>query len=151
MQFWLKPFFLLVSIPRPEGQGDWSRVVSNNVLMSAIIIYHNGECSKCRGALELLQERGIPHEVRWYLAEPLSRMELAVLVTKLNMKPSELVRTSEELYTDNYAGKDLSEEEWVTILAEHPILMQRPIVEVGDKAVVARPAERMFEIIPANI
>ncbi len=117
--------------------------------MPTITIYHNGECSKCRGALEILQERGIPHAVRWYLAEPLSAGELVALLGKLNMKPSELVRTSEELYMQHYAGKNISEEEWVTILAENPMLMQRPIVEYGNKAVVARPAERMFEILPA--
>ncbi len=117
--------------------------------MGPIIIYHNGECSKCRGALELLQERGIPHVVRWYLAEPLSRLELEALLAKLNIKASELVRTSEELYAKNYAGKNISEVEWITILSENPILMQRPIVEFGNKAVIARLAERMFEILPS--
>ena len=65
--------------------------------MAGITIYHNGECSKCRGALEIMQERGIPHDVRWYLAEPLSETELTALLKKLDMLPSQLVRKSEPL------------------------------------------------------
>ena len=71
------------------------------------------------------------------------------LLKKLNIPPSELVRTSEDLCLQYYAGKNITEEEWLKILAENPILIQRPIVEYGDKAVVARPAERMFEILPS--
>ena len=115
--------------------------------MSIITIYHNGACSKCSGALELLQERGIPHEVKWYLAEPLSKPELQDLLKKPGMQPSELVRKSELLYVTNYMGENMSEDEWLNVLTESPILIQRPIVENGDKAVIARPAERMFEIV----
>jgi arsenate reductase len=108
-----------------------------------VTIYHNGECSKCRGSLEIMQELGVAHTIRWYLAEPLSENELAALLKKLGMNPSELVRKSEPLYE----GKEISDEEWLIILAENPILIERPIIEKGDKAVVARPAERMFEIV----
>lgn len=110
----------------------------------SITIYHNGECSKCRGALEILQERNIPYEVRWYLAEPLSKDELTALLKKLDIPPSGLVRKSEPLYTEQYEGKNMSEEEWLDILAENPILVQRPIVEKGDKAIIARPPERVL-------
>lgn len=115
--------------------------------MSEIKIYHNGECSKCRGALEIMQERGIPHDVRWYLVEPLSREELSLLLDKLGLPPSALVRRSEPLYKEKYEGKDITEEEWLNILTENPILIERPIVEKGDKAIIARPPERIFEII----
>lgn len=115
--------------------------------MLSIIIYHNGECSKCRGALEILQERSIPHEIRWYLAEPLTRAELTALLHKLKIKPSELVRKNESLYLNNYMGKTISEDEWVTILEQNPVLIERPIVEKGDIAIIARPPERVFEII----
>lgn len=112
-----------------------------------LIIYHNGECSKCRGALEILQEQNILHTVRWYLADPLSKEELQALLKKLNMQPSELVRKSEELYKELYESKDISEQEWLIILAENPVLIQRPILEKGDKAIVARPPERVFELL----
>ena len=100
--------------------------------MEPIIIYHNGECSKCRGALEIMQEEGIPHTIRWYMTEPLDRSELTVLLQKLQMNPSELVRKNESLYTNNYMGKNVSENEWLTILEENPILIERPVVEIGE-------------------
>lgn len=116
-------------------------------MSSPITIYHNGECSKCRGALEIMQERGIPHNIRWYLAEPLSAAELTTLLAKLGIRPSQLVRRSEPLYKDQYEGKNLSEDQWLTILAENPILIERPIVEKGAHAIIARPPERVFEIL----
>jgi len=115
--------------------------------MEPITIYHNGECSKCRGALEILQEQGIPHQVRWYIAEPLSKPEIIALLNKLHMQPSDLVRKSESLYKANYEGRNISEDEWITILTKNPILIERPVVEKGKKAVVARPPERIFEIL----
>ena len=115
--------------------------------MAEIIIYHNGRCSKSRGALEILQELGVPHEVRLYLTDPLNKTELKALLKKLGMKASELVRRSEELYKTEYKGKDLTEKEWLTILAENPVLIERPIVTKGDRAVVARPPEKVMELI----
>jgi len=115
--------------------------------MAEIRIYHNGECSKSKGALEILLERQIPHEVRWYLAEPLSREELQSLLSKLGMKPYELVRKGEPLYLQEYQGKTLADDEWLDVLVSHPVLIERPIVERGDHAIVARPPERVFEII----
>ena len=115
--------------------------------MNKIIIYHNGECSKCRGALEIMQERGVPHDVRWYRSEPLSRDELTALLGKLGICPSALVRKSESLYKEHYEGRQISEQEWLDILAGNPVLIERPIVEKGDKAIIARPPERVFELL----
>jgi arsenate reductase (glutaredoxin) len=112
-----------------------------------VIIYHNGLCTKSRGALEILQEKNIPHTIRYYLAEPLNQKEIKALLKKLGIKAFDLVRKSEELYQSEYKDKNLAEREWVKILAENPILIERPVVEKGDKAVIARPAERMFEVI----
>lgn len=112
-----------------------------------ITIYHNGECSKCRGALEIMQERGVPHDVRWYLSDPLAKDELVALLAKLGMQPSELVRKSEPIYKEQYEGKQIPEDEWLAILVAHPILIERPIVEKGNTAIVARPAERIFELL----
>jgi arsenate reductase len=112
-----------------------------------ITIYHNGQCSKSRGALEILQEEHIPHEVRWYLAEPLSEKELKALLKKLRMTASELVRRSETYFKEHLSGKTLSEEEWLAELAAHPELIERPIVVHGRKAIIARPPERLREIL----
>jgi arsenate reductase len=115
--------------------------------MDKLTIYHNGTCSKSRGALEILQEQNTPHEVRWYLAEPLTKNELQTLLNKLSLQPSELVRRNEPVYKEQFEGKEISEEQWLDILIENPVLIERPIVEKGDKAIIARPPEKIFEII----
>lgn len=112
-----------------------------------LIIYHNGRCSKSRGALEILQEQRIPHTVRWYLTDPLSKKELTALLKKLSLKPSEIIRKSEKIYLENFKEKKLSEKQWLDILVEHPILIERPIIENGSKAIIARPPEKLFEIL----
>ena len=112
-----------------------------------ITIYHNGTCSKCRGALEILQEKGIPHNVRWYLAEPLSADELRGLLKKLNIPASQLARKGEPYFIEHLEGKELSEDEWVNELIAHPEILQRPIVVNGGKAIIARPPERIFEVL----
>lgn len=112
-----------------------------------IVIYHNQRCSKSRGALEMLQEKGIEPRVRFYLQEPLSEKELRGLLKKLGIPASDLVRKNEALYKERYKNASLSENEWIKILSQHPGLIERPIVEKGDKAVVARPSERVWEIL----
>ena len=115
--------------------------------MGEIVIYHNGRCGKSRGALEILQEKGVPFEVRWYLTEPLNQKELKVLLKKLGMKASELVRKTEPLYKEQFKDQEINEKEWIKILAENPILIERPIVEKGDKAIVARPPEKVLSFL----
>ena len=112
-----------------------------------VTIYHNGICSKSHGALEILQQKNIPHTIRWYLTDPLSKEELEALLKKLNMQPSELVRTDETVFTEHFDGKEMSEKEWLNVLLENPILLQRPIVEMGNIAIIARPPEKIFEIL----
>lgn len=115
--------------------------------MADIVVYHNGECSKCRGALELLQEMGVPHDVRFYIAEPLSADEIKTLLRQLNLPVAELIRKGEALYAEQYANASLTDEEWVQVLIEHPQLMQRPIVVKGDKAIIARPPEKVSAFV----
>jgi arsenate reductase len=115
--------------------------------MGTLTIYHNGRCSKSRGALEILIEQKILHNIRWYLTDQLNKTEIKALLKKLGMQPSELVRKSEELYKENYKGKHISEKEWLTILVKNPELIERPIVEKGTKAIIARPPEKIFDII----
>jgi arsenate reductase len=97
--------------------------------------------------LETLQGLEIPHTVRYYLLEPLSKEELVALLKKLNIGAEELVRRSEDLYRQTYQGKQLSNAEWIDILVDNPILIERPIVEKEGKAVIARPPERLNEIL----
>ncbi|XZF13091.1 arsenate reductase (glutaredoxin) [Chitinophagaceae bacterium MMS25-I14] len=115
--------------------------------MPGVIIYHNGRCTKSRGALEILQEKGIEHEVRYYLMEPLNKKELKALLKKLGIKAEELVRKSEPLYKEHYKDRKLTNEQWIAAMVENPILIERPIVENGDRAVIARPPERLSEVL----
>lgn len=112
-----------------------------------IVIYHNSRCSKSRSACELVAGRGIEAEIVEYLKTPPSRDELQALLAKLGLKASELVRRGEEIFKTHYAGKTLTEAQWLDALCEHPILIERPIVVFGDHAVIGRPPEKVLELI----
>jgi len=114
---------------------------------SPIRIYHNPRCSKSRSACALITENGIAAEVVEYLQTPPSREELRALLKKLGMKPAELVRQGETEFKEHYAGRVLTDEEWLDAMVAHPILIERPIVVCGDKALVARPPERVLELL----
>lgn len=109
-------------------------------------IYHNARCSKSRSACALIAEAGVPVEVVNYLEAPPSREELVALLRKLGMRPSELLRRGEAVFAEQYGGRELSEAEALEALLAHPILMERPIVVRGDRAVVARPPERVRKL-----
>lgn len=115
--------------------------------MEDILIYHNGVCSKCCGALEILQEKNIPHRVRFYYAEPFSKEELKTVLQLLAMSAFDLVRKKEELFLNHFEGKGFKEEEWLDVLLENPTLIERPIVIKNNKAIIARPPQRLFELI----
>ena len=104
-----------------------------------ISIYHNPRCSKSRGACTLLAERGITSEVVEYLQAPPTPDELRALLKKLDLPAEAIVRKGEEVFKTHYAGKTLSEDEWIAALIAHPVLIERPIVVCGERAIVARP------------
>ncbi len=110
-------------------------------------IYHNPRCSKSRAGLKYLEEKGISFEVKEYLKDGITAQELADLIAKTGRPVFDFVRTHEQLYKDNYKGKEFSDEEWLKILAENPRLLHRPIVENGDKAVWAQPAEELDSLL----
>jgi arsenate reductase len=110
-------------------------------------IYHNTRCSKSREALALLQNTGQEVEVVEYLKTPPTAQELKALLQKLNMKPEQLIRKGEKLFKENYAARQLSDEEWIQAMVENPALIERPIVIKGDKAVVGRPPEKVMEVL----
>ena len=112
-----------------------------------VVIYHNARCSKSRAACELVAACGIDATIIDYLKNPPSVEELRGLLAKLDMRPGELVRRGEETFKTHYAGRELSDDAWLEALAAHPILIERPIVVVGDKAVVGRPTERVQELL----
>lgn len=115
-----------------------------------IVIYHNARCSKSRSACEIVAGRGIDARIVEYLKTPPGKDELRELLKKLGMKPSELVRRGEEVFKENYAGKSLDEEQWLDALVAHPVLIERPIVVRGDRAVIGRPPEKVIELLDAD-
>ena len=112
-----------------------------------LTLFHNPRCSKSRQALALLQERGLGPEIVEYLKTPPTRAELKALLQKLGLKPEQVVRTGEEIYREKYRGRQLNDEQWLDALAEHPILLERPIVVRGGRAVLGRPPEKVLEIL----
>ncbi|TAI48663.1 arsenate reductase (glutaredoxin) [Flagellimonas allohymeniacidonis] len=110
-------------------------------------IYHNPRCRKSREGLAYLQEKGLDFEEVRYLDEIPSQEKLAQVLGYLGMKPMELVRTNEAVWKEKYKGKNLSDSEIIKAMVENPKLIERPIVVNGDKAVVARPAERIKDIL----
>lgn len=113
-----------------------------------ITIYHNGECSKSMGALEILQQKGLTHEIRYYLIEPPTRQELKDVLQKLGLAATDIVRKKEAKFLAEFDGRQFSDEEWINILITYPELIERPIVVNGEKAIIARPPEKILEILP---
>lgn len=112
-----------------------------------VTIYHNPRCSKSREGVCLLEEKGIQFETVKYLDETLTKSELLSIIKKLKIKPIELVRTNETIWKENYKDKTLSDEEVITAMLDNPILIERPIIINGDKAVIGRPVEKILDII----
>jgi arsenate reductase (glutaredoxin) len=96
----------------------------------------------------LLRESGVPFEKVNYYTEPLSKKKLSELIRKMKMKPRDLLRTSESIYRELGLGKkNLSDDQLIAVMVEHPDLIQRPIVERGDRAVLGRPTENVKELL----
>ncbi|MEW5675267.1 arsenate reductase (glutaredoxin) [Flavobacterium enshiense] len=112
-----------------------------------ITIYHNPKCSKSREGVCLLEEKGIEFETFKYLDEKITKRELTSIIKKLKIKPIELVRTKEQLWKDNFSSKELSDDEIIDIMLKNHVLIERPIIINGRKAVIGRPIEKILEII----
>ncbi|WP_442112738.1 arsenate reductase (glutaredoxin) [Pseudomonas sp. NUPR-001] len=117
--------------------------------MTDLTLYHNPRCSKSRGALEILEARGLAPTVVRYLETPPDAATLKALLEKLGISARQLLRTSEDEYKDlNLAAPDLSEAQLIEAMVKHPKLIERPILVAGDKAVIGRPPEKVLEILP---
>jgi arsenate reductase len=97
---------------------------------------------------KLLRESSIPFEKVNYYVEPLSRKKLTELIRKMKLKPRDLLRKSEPIYKELGLSEDkFSDSELIALMVEHPDLLQRPIVERGDRAVLGRPTENVKELL----
>lgn len=117
--------------------------------MTDLTLYHNPRCSKSRGALELLEGRGLAPTVVRYLETPPDADTLKALLDKLGITARQLLRTGEEEYKAlDLANPALSDAQLVDAMVQHPKLIERPILIVGDTAVIGRPPEKVLEILP---
>ncbi|MDB9733035.1 arsenate reductase (glutaredoxin) [bacterium] len=114
-----------------------------------ITIYHNPRCQKSREALALLEEKGVQYSIRLYLndEESMSAAEFEDVLDALDMDAIDLVRKNESVWKEEYRDLELGEDEIILAMIENPRLMERPIIVNGDKAVVARPAEKLLEVL----
>jgi len=111
-----------------------------------IKIYHNARCGKSRCALQEIEGTGQQFEVVQYLKTPPDAADLRHLLKLLGKTPLELIRQRESVFLENFKGKTCSDEEWINIMVENPILIERPIVVEGNKAWVVRDAESLAAI-----
>jgi arsenate reductase len=113
-----------------------------------ITIYQKPTCSTCRQVYQALKESGVEMESVDYYIEPLSEAKLKELLKKMGIKASELFRKKEDIYKKlKLADREVLDAEAIELMIKHPELMQRPIVEKGARAILARPAERLKEIL----
>lgn len=111
------------------------------------LFLHNPRCSKSRAALELVRDAGVEIPVREYLKDPLSVDELRKIVRLLGVRPIDVVRRGEAVYKELGLGDDTPDDEVLRALAEHPILLERPIVVRGKRAVIGRPTENVRDLL----
>ena len=117
--------------------------------MTAMTLYHNPRCSKSRSALQLLEDRGHSPTIVRYLETPLSAPQLQTLLDKLGIGPRQLLRTGEDEYkTLGLNDPQLTDAQLIDAMLSQPKLIERPILVVGDKAVIGRPPENVLEILP---
>ena len=112
-----------------------------------IKIYHNPRCSKSRQGLALLEKSGKDFEVVKYLDEVITTQELENVISKLGIKPMDLIRKNEAIWKSDYKSKTLSDKEVISAMIKHPKLIERPIVINGTKATIGRPPETILNII----
>jgi arsenate reductase (glutaredoxin) len=110
--------------------------------MAEVTIYQKPTCSTCRQALQLLKESGKSFTAINYYEKPFTKTQLRNLLRKAGLSPKDVLRTKEDIYKElGLAKKNISDDELLDMMLAHPDLIQRPIVEKGEKVILARPAE----------
>lgn len=112
-----------------------------------MIIYHNPRCRKSRETLEIIKSNGVEPDIVEYLKNPLTESQLTELLEKLGIDAEDLIRKGESVYKEKYKGKDLNQQGWIKAMVENPVLIERPIVVKGKKAVLGRPPEKVEELL----
>ena len=116
--------------------------------MVKITVYQKPTCTTCRQVYAALRDAGVDFEAVDYYTDPIPKTKLKALLRKMGIPARELLRTKEDIYKKLRLGeRELDDDEIVDVMVEHPDLIQRPIVEKGSRAILARPAERLREIL----
>lgn len=108
-----------------------------------IEVYHNPRCGKSRNCLAFLENSNQEYTIIKYLEQVPSQEELSTLLKKLKLKPIELVRQKEKIWIENYKNQEMSDEAIIQAMIAHPILIERPIIIKGDKAIIARELDKI--------
>jgi len=117
-------------------------------MSETITVYEKPTCTKCREMDKFLRERGVDFSKVNYYIEPLTKKKLTELVRKMNISPRELLRKSEPIYRElGIATGEFTDVQLISLMVEHPDLMQRPIIERGERAVLGRPTENVEELL----
>ena len=112
-----------------------------------IEVWHKTTCSKSCEVMNLLKKKKIRPDVFLYSEAAPSEEEIKSVLKKLGIKAEELIRKKEKIYKEKFEGKKMTEEKWIKAMAKYPILIERPIVIKGNKAVIGRPTEKILEIL----
>jgi len=116
--------------------------------MTRIVVYQKPTCSTCRKVYTILKEKGVDFKLVDYYVELLSKNKIKNLLVKMGISAAELIRTKEIIYKElKINEKSFSEDQLIEFMVKYPGLIQRPILEIGKRAVLARPVERIFEIL----
>jgi arsenate reductase len=118
--------------------------------MSEFTIYHNPRCTKSRATLALLERHGINPRIVEYLKTPPTARELTDILGKLGIEAEALVRKGEDVYKSRYSGKQLTAAQWIAAMTKDPVLIERPIVVSGTRAVIGRPPENVETLLGAT-
>jgi arsenate reductase (glutaredoxin) len=110
-------------------------------------IYHNPRCSKSRQTLQLILDAGKKVEVVEYLKDVPDEVELRNIVALLGIPAEQLLRKSEQIFKEKFKGKILADDEWIKVMSEHPVLIERPIVIDGKRAILGRPPENVLKLL----
>lgn len=109
-------------------------------------IYHNPRCSKSRETLAIVKNKTSNFKVIEYIKNPLTFIEIKLILSQLNIKPHELIRTQESIWKENYKEKKLTDDEIINLIIKYPKLMERPIVTNNQRAIIGRPPENVLEL-----
>lgn len=123
------------------------RLSSSAPSAERIEVWHKTTCSKSCEVMSLLKKKKVMPDIFLYSVTPPTEEEIKLVLKKLGIPAEQLIRKKESIFKEKFVGKKMTEEKWIKAMAKYPILIERPIVIKGNKAVIGRPTERILEII----